>query len=372
MTLASELAAIIAAAAAGLALLRPLRTRVGVLTGLAVGGSVAATALAPERLADPGDVPYVTAEIVAMLGLLFLNLRDAPTLSGVAILAVLAAIVAIAVPASDADLTEKAAWLGVWLAAVALSAGAATYLNWVDRGRRAAVAAARRRERLELARDLHDFVAHDVSAIVAQAQAAQYAGRTDPNLLMAALGRIEDAGTNALGSMDRTVRMLHEAATGEDDDAVTERAADLRRRSLEDLSDLVRRFEDSGPVRVTLDQPPGSTADLPADISLTAYRVVVEALTNIRRHAPEATNVRIATSRRSEPVQALEVSVANDVAAGPLEPRIGPSDREGGRGLIGLRDRVETLGGSFQAGPSAGGWRVVARLPLGEAEVADR
>jgi signal transduction histidine kinase len=89
--------------------------------------------------------------------------------------------------------------------------GAGVHLRSVDALRIRAVGDARRAQRLDLARDLHDFVAHDVSGIVAQAQAAQLVTSHDPGAALTALQRIEQAGLNALASMDNTVHMLHDA-----------------------------------------------------------------------------------------------------------------------------------------------------------------
>ncbi|WP_405941950.1 sensor histidine kinase [Streptomyces sp. NBC_00207] len=210
---------------------------------------------------------------------------------------------------------------------------------------RQAVRDARRDQQLELARDLHDFVAHDVSAIVVQAQAARFVAAQDPGQAVRALERIETAGLSALASMDRTVHALQEAAGGPTTPVP----------GLAQLPELVERFEGGA-----LDAEPEAVRELSREADTTAYRVAVEALTNVRRHAPGAAVVQVAV-RRAGP--GIELSVVNSAAprgAGGLLAR----RRRGGTGLAGLRGRVEAAGGCLQAGADAdGGWRVHAVFP---------
>ncbi|WP_239516131.1 MULTISPECIES: histidine kinase [unclassified Streptomyces] len=210
---------------------------------------------------------------------------------------------------------------------------------------RQAVRDARRDQQLELARDLHDFVAHDVSAIVVRAQAARFVAERDPGQALLALERIEAAGLSALASMDRTVHALHEAAGGP--------TAPVP--GLAELPELVERFEGA-----ELAADPGVLEELSREADTTAYRVAVEALTNVRRHAPGAASVLVTLQRAGS---GMEVSVANSAAprgpAGLLGRR-----RRSGTGLAGLRARVEAAGGTLRAGAGAdGGWRVSAVFP---------
>jgi signal transduction histidine kinase len=89
-----------------------------------------------------------------------------------------------------------------------------------------------------------------------------------------------------------------------------------------------------------------------------AYRIVVEALTNVRRHAPAATRVDVSVTGDAS---GIEVRVRNDTAGPPPQPR---RDRRGGRGLSGLREQVEAGGGTLSAGPCERGWEVVAVIPV--------
>jgi signal transduction histidine kinase len=119
----------------------------------------------------------------------------------------------------------------------------------------------------------------------------------------------------------------------------------------------VRRFEQgrAGAVRLEL---PGTTAAWPAELTSTVYRVVQESLTNVTRHAAQAATVSV---RVTQSPAGVTVAVTDD-APSPRPPRLGA--RAGGFGLVGMRERVEALGGQLQAGPrEPHGWAVVARLP---------
>jgi signal transduction histidine kinase len=222
-----------------------------------------------------------------------------------------------------------------WLLAVAT--GLALRLRRIRR--LAVVERVRRDERLELARELHDVVAHHITGVVVQSQAARIAHRRRPEHLDEALADIETASSEALAAMRRVVGLLRHA-----DDAAPART--------ESLADLVARFARHGPavsLRLPDDQP-----EWPNEIAGTVHRVVREALTNIVRHAPNARHVTVLVSQESGHVA---IEVADDAPAPAIRHR-------GGYGLIGLHERVEALGGTLTAGPGlGGGWSVLARLP---------
>ncbi|MFB7666003.1 sensor histidine kinase [Kitasatospora sp. NPDC056138] len=272
-------------------------------------------------------------------------------------------------------LPEGIAACAFWSLAATGAAAFGGYPRWVEQRRRTAVATARRDQRLELARDLHDFVAHDVSGIVAQAQAALFVAGSDPAQAVPALERIEAAGLHALAAMDRMVQALHE---GGDDGTTSAAAARGPVPGVRQLPELVDRFAASGQARARLDLAPGALDALSREAGSTAYRVVVEALTNIRRHASHATRVEVtlAPARTAQGQAAVEVRVVDDAGAargGPLPSagRFGRSRHRtvGGYGLIGLGERVRAAGGTFSAGPGpdGGGWQVLAVLPEGGA-----
>jgi signal transduction histidine kinase len=256
----------------------------------------------------------------------------------------------------------------LWGVAGLAAAAGGRHLRGRDERRAGALLEARRTQRLLLARDLHDFVAHDVSAALAQAQAGQFLG-VDDDRVLGAFRSIEDSAQRALRSMDRTLRMLRELEA--DPPARQPPAGPTSAVSPPDLSDLpalVDRFERSGGWDVHMEVGPGLDGPdppwLPAEVSTTLYRVAVEALTNVRRHARGATQVRVGLVRRAldHGGAAIEVDVTDDAPRSP-GPR-GTSPR-GGSGLTALADRLDALGGTFEAGPGCtGGWSVRAAVPL--------
>ena len=217
-----------------------------------------------------------------------------------------------------------------WLGAVACGLG----LRLLDARHAEAAESARRDERLALARELHDVVAHHVTGIVLHAQAVRKVRR--PEAMAESLAGIETASTEALAAMRRVVGLLRDGPSA---------------TKPERLGDLVARF-DGPPVLLRL--PEGDQV-WPAEVGSTVYRIVQESLTNVARHAPRASavTVDVGQDRRS-----VTVEVADD----------GPPVRvhRGGYGLVGMRERVEALGGTLSAGPRPGrGWTVRATLPLG-------
>jgi signal transduction histidine kinase len=208
------------------------------------------------------------------------------------------------------------------------AAGLGLYWRAADARRARALAAARRAQRLEVARDLHDLVAHEVTGIVVEAQAAQVAPAPD------SYSRIEAAGQRALSAMDDLVSALRA-----DDDGVR------RGHGLADLPGVVSRFGSAA----TLEIEPG--IELSPAAGTAAYHVVIEALTNVRRHASESAQVTVRLTA------AGVLTIANDGHAGLIPPRDG-----GGSGLRELAERVRAVGGTLEAGPFEGGWRVVCDL----------
>ncbi|WP_280508213.1 sensor histidine kinase [Nocardia flavorosea] len=235
--------------------------------------------------------------------------------------------------------------LGALPAVAAVMAGG--YLRALDHRRARAVFETRLEQRLELARDLHDLLGHDLNEIVLEAQAAQLL----PEAAERALARIEQIGVAALTSMDHTVRMLHDPGTG----PLTLPG------DLSDLPDLVSRFSSQDAPTVSLDSPPGVVEAVPREIGTLAYRIVVESLTNVRRHARNARTVSISV-RPASPTE-LAVTVVDDGTGVSSE---GTGRRGNGLGLLGLTERTAAVGGTLLAGPRSGpsGWQVHAVLPI--------
>ncbi|MEU4201580.1 ATP-binding protein [Streptomyces sp. NPDC039022] len=239
-------------------------------------------------------------------------------------------------------------------------AGVGLYLRSLDGRRARAVAQALREQRLEVARDLHDFVAHEVTGMVLEAQAAQLDGGA-PTEARELFERIEGAGLRALDSMDQTVSALRQVDG--DGRAVGKgwaEAPSTRVYGLADLGELVGRFSAMSRAGAQLSQEEGLGGTLSREAEDAAYRVVLESLTNVRRHAPHATRVVVEVRRTAE--GSVEVTVADDGGGVPGGTRSG-----GGTGLAGLAERVDALGGSLRAGPRDEGWRVGCVLPAAKA-----
>jgi signal transduction histidine kinase len=323
------------------------------VSAAAIGASFVISAVTAEpllrMLSSSSDVPLSFAEelalaVVVVAVLRHCELQTALILTGAAAVAIVGSPV-LRVPESAAVALALPAALG-WGGAVAIG----LVLREIDTRRRAALDDVRSSERMELARELHDVVAHHVTGIVVAAQAAAVVARTSPDDFDRALAAIETAGTDALAAMRSMVGVLR----GEDAEGARTPGADLR-----EVTTLVQRFDPDGHlVRLTTDAGL-EHAVLPAGVAATGYRVVQEALTNVRRHAPEAATVEVDVRIREG---ALLVSVRNDgVSVGPVGPRGGV----GGFGLAGMAERVAALHGRLAAGPTAPGvWTVSAWLPL--------
>ncbi|MCR6484969.1 histidine kinase [Amycolatopsis sp. OK19-0408] len=225
----------------------------------------------------------------------------------------------------------------VWGAALA----GGLVLRDADVRHRVEVLEARGTERLRLARELHDLVAHQITGIVVRVQAAhRVAERTGGDA--ATFAELETAGAAALAAMRRLVGALR---TGEEDLFVP--PADL-------ATAVDRAVPDDDRVHLDLGADLAAVAVAP-EVVTTAHRLLTESLTNVRRHAPDAAEVRVLVHH--EPPGELRIEVVNDGAARPA--------RRGGYGLLGMAERVAAVGGTVHAGPADGQrWRVVARLPL--------
>ncbi|WP_329427836.1 sensor histidine kinase [Streptomyces sp. NBC_01268] len=200
----------------------------------------------------------------------------------------------------------------------------------------------RNQERVALARELHDTVAHHVSAIAVQAQAGGVVAGIQPEKAAEVLAAIESEASRTLEEMRSMVRVLRE------DEAV----AYSPQLGVADLPALARAHT-TPVVEVSLD---GSFARLARPVDAALYRLAQESLTNAVRHARSATRVAIDVRREGD---AVRLRVSDD---GQTEP--GPAP-EPGFGLLGMAERAQLLGGSLSAGPGPeGGWVVEAVLPM--------
>jgi signal transduction histidine kinase len=307
--------------------------------------SLAATGF--DALYDQGVRGVATAELLALGLLMLFSVRhwDAAPGRWVAI-ANGAAVMLIGYRLFAFDV-ENAAVGGTVLIFLAMMTmiGFGAYLRSMDKLRRETQEEVRQAERLELAREMHDFVAHHVTGMVVLAQAAQVTN-TDPRK---AFADIEEAGLAALTSMRRMVKMLR----NDDGGAGTNPLGDLAQ-----IEDLVERFNREGTDTTCFISPELAGSAVAPEIAATAHRIVREALTNVRKHARGATRVRVVVAAASG--NGLEVSVRDDgrAARGRL------SESGGGMGLLGLGERIEAVGGQLRAqSRPEGGWETAAWLP---------
>ncbi|WP_067484598.1 sensor histidine kinase [Actinomadura hibisca] len=203
-------------------------------------------------------------------------------------------------------------------------------------------------ERARIARELHDVVAHHMSVIAMQAEAAPYKIPDLPDAARQTFGVVRDAAREALIETRRVVGLLRS------DDEGAERAP---QPGLDRLEELVSAARGNGAgVTSTV---VGVPREVSVGVDLSAYRIVQESLSNAARYAPGsdvAVQLRYGTA-------ALTVTVTDGGARTPPEESPG-----GGHGLVGMRERVSMLGGTLEAGPHGDGWRVRAELPYGDAD----
>ena len=204
------------------------------------------------------------------------------------------------------------------------------------------IAGLRSREREELARELHDTVAHHVSAIAVRAQAGRVVAATRPEAAADALSVIEEEATRALEEMRSMVGTLREGD-----------GADLRpQQGVRDLRRLEGNGAGGGPrVLVTIE-----VDELRPSVDAACFRLAQEAVTNALRHARQASEVRVRVDGDDEHVR---VTVVDDGRGGAA-----PTASTPGFGLVGMAERAKLLGGTFDAGPRpGGGWTVEATFP---------
>jgi signal transduction histidine kinase len=254
---------------------------------------------------------------------------------------------------------------GVWSATAAV----AGFLGYYARTRRADLAALEDRagrlererdqqaqlaaaaERVRIAREVHDIVAHNIAVMIALADGAAYTAGARPGQAASIMGQVAATGRAALAEMRRLVGVLREPAE----------PGHAPQPGLDDIGELIATVRAAGlPARLTVTGPP---FPLPPGAQLALYRITQEALTNTLKHAPGATaEVRVAY----RPSQ-VELEVTDDGRPGGVPAGGEPAGpRGGGHGIAGMRERAATFGGQVAAGPGpGGGWRVRTVLRLG-------
>ena len=280
----------------------------------------------------------------------------------------------------QAPLAVNALFLGAWLLVLLMSG------EWIRARRQRQAALSRSREeesrrrasdeRLRIARELHDVLAHDISLINVQASTALHLMDRQPERAREALAAIKDVSKEALVELRSVLGILRQ---------VDEAAPLSPGPTLERLDDLVSRTQATG-LQVRLERQPPTTpmSPLPNAVDQAAYRIVQEALTNVTRHAGASTaTVRIHQSDDGLVVEIEDDGRSNDhpaasnntqsaaadptrsAAAGPTRSAGAGPTRLGGAGIPGMRERAAALGGNLQADiRPGGGFRVRAWLPL--------
>ncbi len=314
----------------------------------AVAATVSLTASAFLMAGQHPSVVWGMGEDIALLVLLTLVVsRSSDRVASV--LGPLLALAVVAAPMRDLNPEWFTALFSVLLVVVG------TYsllLRGHSRQRVRDLAAVRTAERLELARELHDLVAHHITGIAVQAQAARFTALAGP-AAAGAFERIETSASEALGAMRRLVGILREG------EAQTEPVA-----GLPEVRALAEGFARTGPP-VALYIEKGMETWIPGEVAAGVHRVVRESLTNIRKHAADATAVRIGIRGVDSGV---ELRIADD---GKQAAQLAEKARGGGFGLVGLAERAKAMGGRLSAGPAPeGGWQVTAVFPVDRGERA--
>lgn len=212
-----------------------------------------------------------------------------------------------------------------------------------ERNREQAREEVRADERERIARELHDSVAHHVSAIAVTAQAGRAVAANNPDGAVDALSAIEEAASRTLSEM----RLMIGSLRGEDGDP--ELAPQPGLPELQSLNGVV------GGLEVSVDAP--NDAQAPSAVGTALYRIAQESVTNAVRHAQGASRVDVLVARTPN---SYELTVADDGRSNGANGTNG----EPGYGLLGMAERARLLGGSFDAGPSPDGWVVRAELPV--------
>ena len=220
----------------------------------------------------------------------------------------------------------------------------------VDRERYAELAVAG--ERVRIAREVHDIVAHSLSVMIALADGAAFTLDRDPDRARDAMTQAAETGRAALAEIRQSLTVLRTASDG----GALEVTPDPGLADLDALLDSVRGTGLQVSYRTS-----GSTHDLSSPVQLAIYRVVQEATTNTVKHARRATRLTVSIRLGQADVRVMIDDNGDPTPAGPDQVGAPP-----GHGLLGMRERVALHDGRLFAGPTTAGWRVSAWLPLGD------
>ncbi|GGN19571.1 sensor histidine kinase [Streptomyces fuscichromogenes] len=322
--------------------------------GIAAVLSTALTVWAPAIPYRQGPASWGALETVSLLALITLSVRQVPR-PGVAF--GMGAALSVAVLLHPLRVDGDPRTLGscfVLLVCVVAFTSLGAYLRLLQARRARALVEVRQDERLELARELHDFVAHHVTGMIVQANAALAVHATSPEAIEPILLTITRSGSETLSSMRRLVHILRAEERGglQPGELFTELG-----RLVSDFTATGVGTREEGQARLDVASAV-RTARLTPEVETSVHRVVQEALTNARRHAPDAdVNVRLDVDRGR-----LLVAVVNTA---PDRRGAPPAGGRGGFGLVGLRERIEALDGTLHTGPTSdGGWSTRAVVPL--------
>ncbi|MFD7056544.1 sensor histidine kinase [Streptomyces mirabilis] len=257
------------------------------------------------------------------------------------------------------DVAQWAGGLALWFAVAWVFGGVyrkrREYLEALQEQTEARVVMA---ERLRIARELHDSVAHSIGIITVLSGAAARVIQTKPEQTRQALVGIETTSRETLLELQRMLGALRRA---EPDDAMPQAAPLAPAGSLADVPQLAERTAGAG-VRVHVTWR-GERRPLLPEIELSAFRIIQESVTNVVRHS-RARTCRVAVGYEPEGVTIEVVDDGDDGLGGPGRPRFAAGAGGSGFGLLGMRERVTLLSGQFSAGRRPeGGFRVTARLP---------
>lgn len=251
-------------------------------------------------------------------------------------------------------------WQTLPLALVVLVAGAfALGLSWTigalvrtavrarenrEAQQRAEAETAAEQERVRIARDMHDVVAHSLAVVIAQADGARYAASSDAAIATEALATISTTARSALADVRLLLGQLRH------------RQGDGPQPTIADLEELYMQVRTAG-VQLRVDVDPAPPGEPPAAVQLAVYRILQEALTNTLRHGAPGGSVDVRLSWLSDRV---ELDVRNPVSPGSQPGR-------SGHGIIGMRERAQLAGGRLDAADEGGAFIVRATIPLGGA-----